>query len=139
MKKLFLVATLALLAVISAGCDAENLSLDITGPDAMKKTTGAVYAGTVTGATPIVGIVEYWWYLDDNDDEFPQAAEILKYYELDADLDGISTYYFKWIPDSSIATELPKDVVLSLYVRVWSPGTNIYSILRDSIEVTIVD
>ncbi len=138
MKKLLTATLVSLFAVASLACAAEDMTLEITGPDAMR-TTGAKFVGTVTGAAPLFGQVDFFWYIDANGDEWPQTAEQIETNTIGVDLDGLSVYHLDWVPDESLTTGIPKDVVLSLYVQVWNPGSSESVVLRDSATIRIVE
>ena len=127
---------IAIMGVMLMACEEiGEYTLTITGPDEMKASVGAKFTGTVTGVTPIVGNVGYWWYLDANGDEWPQKAERLSVYvDLPANVDGVAAHTWIWEPDLS---GLPKDVTLSLLVQVLEPGTNLQTNLRDEVTVTV--
>ena len=135
MKKL-LVTAVALVSVVLMACEEiGQYTLTITGPDDMKASEGATFTGTVTGVTPVVGSVGYWWYLDANGDEWPQLAERLwVYQDLPASVEGVAAHTWTWEPE---LTGLPKDVTLSLLAQVSEPGTNLITNLREEVTVTV--
>ena len=54
---------IAIMGVMLMACEEiGEYTLTVAGPDEMKASVGAKFTGTVTGVTPIVGNVGYWWY-----------------------------------------------------------------------------
>lgn len=135
-RSVLTLVVLAVMGLMLMACEETgDYTLTITGPDEMKASEGARFTGTVTGVTPVVGYASYWWYLDANDDEWPQEAERVRVYQdLPADADGIAAHTWTWNPS---LTGLPRDVTLSVLVQVKRPGTNLVTNLRDEITVTV--
>ena len=91
-RSVYTLVLIALMGVMLMACEETGeYTLTITGPDEMKASEGARFTGTVTGVTPVVGYASYWWYIDANDDEWPQEAERIRVYQdLPADTEGIA-------------------------------------------------
>ena len=136
MKKLSVIVGVLLLVLVTAtACETGAKSVVISGPETIE-TSGGGFTATATGATALYGIVNFWWYIDENSDEFPQTAEILDNDTVVADITGQAVSTLLWKPAS---TYVGKTVVLSMYTRFAGPGSDLLTPRRDAKSVAVTE
>ena len=94
----------------------------ITGPDKIKANEADFLAATVMGAMLLYGGVTFYWYVDANGDNWPQAEETLSSGVVTADLHGQAQHKALYAPTTNWVGQV---VVVSVQARVYSPGYNL--------------
>ena len=65
------------LLLVATACSAEDVTLELIGPDTTPSNEDAVYIAELWGATPLLGFVYWYPYIDLDNDNWPDANERL--------------------------------------------------------------
>ena len=128
MKRLMFATVIAVTTVmVLAACDAEDAELTLEGPDSVKQNDLAWFDATVTGATPILGFVGWWTFVDLDDDNFPDRNEVIEISYSGVDRMGMAHKEF-WLHPKSYFGDRKLSVPTSAEVKVraevsWSDPT----------------
>lgn len=86
------------------------------------------------GATPIIGVTKFTWYIDANKDGIFQASEHLLSYDIIPNDKGVSVGYYYWTPARSL---LGRKARLAVSVGFLDPGVSFWDFVDVSKEVTV--
>ena len=117
--------------------------MTLEGPDSVAKDERAWYDVTVAGLTPL-GVVNYYPYIDLNDDEFFDEDEWIGGW-LRTDLinaEGESSYTFLFEPDDffeSRELEVPDTTTVNVYAELYVSPDNIFPIDTVSKDLKITE
>lgn len=141
MKIVIGIVMLALLA--ATACDVSGAVMSLEGPDTIAKDKTATYEVTTTGLTP-AGVVEYFPYINLNDDEFIDEDEVIGGFIRVApvDADGVASYSFYLNPAEffeSRELEVPDTTTVYVYAQWYLSPDNIFPIDTVSKELEITE
>ena len=72
------IAIVALLVLLAAtACSAEDVTLTMAGPETTPSDEAAMYSADIWGATPVLGFVYWYPYVDLDGDGWPDSNERL--------------------------------------------------------------
>ena len=118
-RKLAITVLAALVLAALAACSAEDAELTLSGPSEVDRDDIAWFDATLTGATPILGFVWWWTFVDLDNDNYPDTNEVMEYTYSAVDRLGIATKEF-WVRPSSYFGDRDLAVPTSATVRVWA-------------------
>ena len=77
-RKVAITVLAALVVVALAACSAEDASLTLVGPESVEQDDFAWFDAKVTGATPILGFVTWYKFVDLDNDNYPDRNEVME-------------------------------------------------------------
>lgn len=141
-RKLAIAVLAALVVVALAACSEEDAELTLAGPDSAEQDEFAFFDATVTGATPILGLVWWWAFVDLDNDNSPDTNEIIDATASGVDRLGNASIEF-WIRPKSYFGDRNLPVPSSAEVKVralieWSDVTYGSFVLTEGHELIIL-
>ena len=139
--RIAIVALVALLA--TTACSAEDVTLTLSGSETTPSDEAAWYTADLWGATPVLGFVYWYPYVDLDGDDWPDSNERLydtpRYSEVDRL--GNADIVF-WVHPETYFAERDLDVPDEMEVGIraelyWSDPVEPRVTRRDSVETTI--
>ena len=141
MIRIAIVALLALLA--TTACSAEGVTLTMTGPETTLSDEAALYTADIWGATPVLGFVYWYPYVDLDGDDWPDSNERLYDAVIYSEVDrlGNADLLF-WVHPERYFGERELDVPDEMKVGIraelyWSDPVEPRVTRSDSVETTI--
>ena len=143
MKFGFVGLIVGLLILAATACDAEDVTLDLYGPETMSSDQVALYIAELWGATPVLGFVYWIPFVDLDDDNWPDTNERLydgvRYSEVDRL--GNADFSF-WVDPETFFGERDLDIPDEMTVGIraelyWSDPIEPRVTRRDEVETTI--
>ena len=133
MKRIVFFLILTTLTLVA--CDSVPKALELSGPSEVTRE-GAMFTATATGGYPLGGSVYMIFYLDKNNNDFPESSERLKARTVvpDTNLKAISRYW--WTPKSS---ERGQNHTFSAMALFFTPGTDEAEQLNVELPVTTTE
>ena len=138
MKRLTIGLLSAALLLAAIGCTGATISLD--GPTTIKDDELSVFSSTTDGATPLLGFAQVYWFVDLDNDKWPDTNE--RFQEplwVEIDRFGQATTYGFFTPSEFFGDEdIPESVKMSVKTYLyWSDPTAPYEIASTSMTVKI--
>ncbi len=135
--KYFLAVGLLAALVVLAACESGAQAVSISGPASVTEGERSVLTATAEGAAPLFGAVEFMWYIDANDNPWPNTDEILETYTSDVSALGTAVHSLQWTVREGIVPENGGFVEVSVQANFFSPGSDEYTYKRDTHEVWV--
>ena len=139
------VTILGMLIVLStaAACDVSNAQMSLDGPDTIAKDEDAWYQVTITNLPP-AGVVQYYPYVNLNDDEFIDEEELIGGFIriVPVDSDGVSTRWFLLNPAEFFQSRelaVPDITTVEVYAQLYVSPDNIFAIGTVSKDLKITE
>ena len=139
--RILIVVFVVLLA--TTACSAKDVGLELSGPETTPSNEGALYIAELWGATPVLGFVYWYPYVDLDGDDWPDSNERLYGGTVYSEVDrlGRANILF-WVDPETYFGERDLDVpdVMKVGIRAelyWSDPVEPSVTRRDSVETEI--
>lgn len=127
----------------TTACDAEDVTLDLYGPETMSSDQVALYVAELWGGAPVLGFVYWIPFVDLDDDNWPDTNERLSDQVLYSEVDRLGKADIEfWVdPESYFAErdlDIPDEMTVGIWAELyWSDPIEPRVTLRDEVETTI--
>ena len=140
MLKRLIIGLLSSVAFILAATACTGATVSIDGPTTIKDDELSVFSSTVDGATPLLGFAQVYWFVDLDNDKWPDTNE--RFQEplwVEVDRFGQATTYGYFVPSEFFGdTDIPDSVKMSTRSYLyWSDPTAAYEIGNSAMTVKI--
>ena len=138
MKRLIIGLLSAALLLATIACTGATISID--GPTTIKDDELSVFWSTTDGATPLLGFAQVYWFIDLDNDKWPDTNERFQEPQwVEVDRFGQFTTYGYFTPSEFFGDEdIPESVKMSVRSYLyWSDPTEEYEIGTTSMTVKI--
>ncbi len=139
MPKLIIGLLSAALIVATIGCEGTATS-SLDGPTTIKNDELSVFESTTSGATPLLGFARVFWFIDLDNDKWPDGNE--RFQEMlwaEVDRFGQFTTYGYFNPKEFFGDkDIPKSVKMSVRTELyWSDPTAAYETVTNQLTVKV--
>ncbi|MYB50488.1 MAG: hypothetical protein F4X72_14690 [Dehalococcoidia bacterium] len=139
MKRLIIGLLSLAVLLVTAACQG-TATQSLVGPSTIKTDELSVFSATTKGATPLLGFVQVYWFVDLDNDKWPDTNERFQpvlWKEIDRFGEATTYGYFtpsEFFGDKDIPESVKMSVRSNLY---WSDPTQPYEIVTSSKTVKI--
>ena len=144
MRKLMVIIGLAVAMASTAACNGEDATLTLYHPESIEADGYGEFLAILDGATPMLGLVYWYPFVDLDGDEYPDRNEYIgspPYYS-GADRIGRATYDFFLQPDSffeALNLSLPDEIDVGVRANLYSSDTTSPVVVRTVIAEIEID
>ena len=140
MRKLIVIIGLAVAMASTAACSGEDAKLTLHGPESIEADGFGKFTAVMDGATPLLGLVYWYPFVDLDGDEYPDRNEYIgspPYYS-GADRIGRATFEFYLQPGLFYET-LPDEIDVGVRANLYSSDTTSPVVVRTVIAEVEID
>ena len=139
----WLIATIAVALLATTACNAEDVTLTLSGVETTPSDEAALYVADLWGATPVLGFVYWYPYVDLDGDNWPDTNERLYDAAVYSQVDrlGNADIVF-WVHPETYFTErdleVPDEMKVGIRAELYWSDPVLPRVTRgDSVETTI--